>query len=127
MSERQDQTSERGARRAVESSFAQILSAGTRASALALTQVLGDLEHEADGEILHLEGVQDLGETIIELDVDDGADDLGHLADVAARSSHGCARGTGTRPIRNARLESRTQDGTTVRRFHCRDSLYTVL
>ena len=80
MSERQDKTSERGARRAVESSFAQILSAVTRASALALTQVLGDLEHEADGEALHLESVEDLGKSIVELDVDNGANDLSHPA-----------------------------------------------
>jgi hypothetical protein len=46
-----------------------------------LAQVLGDLEHQALAAVVGLERVQDLGEVVVELHVDDGADDLGNLAD----------------------------------------------
>ena len=46
-----------------------------------LAEVLGDLEDEALAVVVGLERVQDLGQVVLELDVDDGADDLGDLAD----------------------------------------------
>ena len=42
--------------------------------------MLGDLEHEAVAVVLRLERVQDLGQLIVELHVDDGAHDLAHMA-----------------------------------------------
>ncbi len=44
-----------------------------------LTQVLGDLQHQALGASRdrHLEGVEDRGEGVVALNVDDGTDDLG--------------------------------------------------
>ena len=47
----------------------------------ALAEVLGDLEHEPLAVVVGLERVEDLGQVVLELDVDDGADDLGNLAD----------------------------------------------
>ena len=46
-----------------------------------LAEVLGDLEDEAHAVVVGLERVQDLGQVVFELHVDDGADDLGDLAD----------------------------------------------
>ena len=46
-----------------------------------LAEVLGDLEDEALAVVVGLERVQDLGQVVLELHVDDGADDLGDLAD----------------------------------------------
>lgn len=48
-----------------------------------LSQVLRDLEHEADAVVEHLERREDGREALIEPHVDDGADDLAHLADGA--------------------------------------------
>mmetsp|Transcript_24711 Transcript_24711/g.57287 ORF Transcript_24711/g.57287 Transcript_24711/m.57287 type:complete len:238 (-) Transcript_24711:64-777(-) len=45
-----------------------------------LTKVLSNLEHEADLVALNLQSVQDGGEVVIELDVNDSADNLGDLA-----------------------------------------------
>ena len=45
-----------------------------------LAQVLRDLEHQTHLVALDLEGVEDGGQVVGELHVDDGADDLGHLA-----------------------------------------------
>jgi hypothetical protein len=42
--------------------------------------MLGDLEHEAVAVVLSLERVQDLGQTLVELHVDDGAHDLAYMA-----------------------------------------------
>ena len=44
-------------------------------------EVLGDLEDEALAVIIGFERVQDLRQMVLELHVDDGADDLGDLAD----------------------------------------------
>lgn len=50
---------------------------------LVATQVLGDLEHDANVTVEHLEGVEDAGQVAaglgvdLELNVDDGANDLG--------------------------------------------------
>ena len=44
-------------------------------------QVLRDLEHEPLAVVVGLERVEDLGQMVLELHVDDGADDLGDLAD----------------------------------------------
>ena len=46
-----------------------------------LAEVLGDLEHQALAVVVGLERVQDLGQVVLELHVDDRADDLGDLAD----------------------------------------------
>jgi hypothetical protein len=46
--------------------------------------MLGNLEHEAVTVIVSLERVQDLGQVIVELDVNHGAHDLAY---VAARAS----------------------------------------
>ena len=48
-----------------------------------LAELLGDFENEPVALILGLERVQDLGQVALELDVDDGADDL---RDAARRS-----------------------------------------
>lgn len=45
-----------------------------------LSQVLGHLQDEAGFPAGHVQGVQDLGESILELDVDDGTDDGQNLA-----------------------------------------------
>ena len=42
--------------------------------------MLGDFEHEAITVIVGLERVQDLGQVLVELDVDHGAHDLAHVA-----------------------------------------------
>jgi hypothetical protein len=41
--------------------------------------MLGDFEHEAIALIVGLERVQDLGQMIVELDVNHGAHDLAHM------------------------------------------------
>src|SRR5262249_9979946 len=46
-----------------------------------LAQVLGHLEHKASALVLRLERVQDLGQVVLELHVDDGARDLANLTD----------------------------------------------
>ena len=46
-----------------------------------LAEVLGDLEHQALAVVVGFERVQDLRQLAVELHVDDGADDLGDLAD----------------------------------------------
>ena len=43
--------------------------------------MLGDFEHQAVALVLRLERVQNLRQVPVELHVDDGADDLGDLAD----------------------------------------------
>ena len=43
--------------------------------------MLRDLEHQAVAVVLRLERVQDLRQMAVELDVDDGADDLRDVAD----------------------------------------------
>ena len=45
-----------------------------------LAEVLRHLEHEPDVVVLDLERVEDRGQVVVELHVDDGADDLRHLA-----------------------------------------------
>ena len=45
-----------------------------------LAEMLGDFEHQAVAVVGGLERVQDLGQVAVELDVDDGADDLGDAA-----------------------------------------------
>jgi len=45
-----------------------------------LSQVLGDFEDETDLVALDLEGVEDGGQVAVELHVNDGTDDLSHLA-----------------------------------------------
>ena len=54
-----------------------------------LAEVLGDLEHQAVAAVLGLERVQDRRQMILELHVDDGADDLGDLSDCVGRGGHG--------------------------------------
>mmetsp|Transcript_7769 Transcript_7769/g.19831 ORF Transcript_7769/g.19831 Transcript_7769/m.19831 type:complete len:565 (+) Transcript_7769:104-1798(+) len=58
----------------------------------ALTEVLRNLEDEADVEILNLERVQDVRQVLIELHIDDSAD---HLCDTAA-DHRGSRERTGT-------------------------------
>ena len=45
-----------------------------------LSQVLRNLQDEPGLATLHVEGVEDLREALVKLDVDDGADDGEHLA-----------------------------------------------
>ena len=45
-----------------------------------LAQVLRDLKHQAFALVLGFQRVQNLGQVIVELNVDDGTDDLGHFA-----------------------------------------------
>ena len=45
-----------------------------------LSQVLGDLEDEARLPARHVQGVEDLGQALVELDVNHGADDGQDLA-----------------------------------------------
>lgn len=45
-----------------------------------LSQVLGDLQHQAGSASVDLQGVQDRGQVLVELDVDDGTDDSDHTA-----------------------------------------------
>ena len=42
--------------------------------------MLGDLENQADGVVLDLKSVEDGGEILVELDIDDGTDDGPDLA-----------------------------------------------
>merc|ERR1712166_511635 len=44
------------------------------------TQMLGDFEDESVGAVLNLKGVQNRGELALELDIDDGTNDLGNFA-----------------------------------------------
>ena len=46
-----------------------------------LAEMLRHFEHQAVAAVLGLERVQDRGQVALELHVDDGADDLGDLAD----------------------------------------------
>ncbi len=56
-----------------------------------LAKMLSDLEHQALAVVLRLERVHDLGQVALELDVDNGADDLGHPSHrlVGGGFSHG--------------------------------------
>jgi hypothetical protein len=45
-------------------------------------EVLGDFEDEAVAVVVGLQRVQDLRQVAVELHVDDGADDLGNVADM---------------------------------------------
>jgi hypothetical protein len=62
-----------------------------------LAEVLGDFQHQGEGlarllvDVLGVQGVQDARQLADELDVDDGADDLGDLAH--ACGGHGVRRG----------------------------------
>ena len=47
--------------------------------------MLGDFEHQAVAAVVGLERVQDRRQVILELHVDDGADDLGDLSDCVRR------------------------------------------
>jgi hypothetical protein len=49
----------------------------------------GDLENQAVAAVRGLERVQDRRQVILELHVDDGADDLGDLSDCVGRGGHG--------------------------------------
>ena len=50
-----------------------------------LAEMLGDFEHQAVAAVLGLERVQDRRQMVLELHVDDGADDLGDLSDCVWR------------------------------------------
>ena len=63
----------------------------------ALAELHGDFEHEAVAVVLGLEGVQDLGQVAVEMDVDDGADDLGDPADLVGA-------GAGESGVRHVRV-----------------------
>ena len=43
--------------------------------------MLGDLEHQAVALVVGLERVEDRRQVLVELHVDDGADDLGNVSD----------------------------------------------
>ena len=53
-----------------------------------LAEMLRDFEHQAVAAVLGLERVQDRRQVILELHVDDGADDLGDLSDCVGRGGH---------------------------------------
>ena len=55
----------------------------------ALAEMLRDLEHQALAAVRGLERIQDRRQVILELHVDDGADDLGDLSDCVGRGGHG--------------------------------------
>ncbi|MNV67373.1 hypothetical protein D3C71_1601750 [compost metagenome] len=66
-----------------------------------LTQVLGDFENQGEGlarllvDVLGFQRVQDRRQGAGELDVDDGADDLGDLARACDGGDGGCLLGSG--------------------------------
>mmetsp|Transcript_54995 Transcript_54995/g.130537 ORF Transcript_54995/g.130537 Transcript_54995/m.130537 type:complete len:367 (-) Transcript_54995:97-1197(-) len=64
-----------------------------------LAEMLGNLEHDPDGVILDLERVEDGGELVRELHVNDGADNLLDLADRAASGARG-VNGAGHEALR---------------------------
>ena len=51
--------------------------------------MLGDFEHQAVAVVVGLERVEDRRQMVVEGDVDDGADDLPHLAGRAGRLDRG--------------------------------------
>ena len=53
-----------------------------------LAEMLRDFEHQAVAAVRGLERVQDRRQVILELHVDDGADDLGDLSDCVGRGGH---------------------------------------
>eukprot|EP01083_Nonionella_stella_P273711 928758_1 len=58
-----------------------------------LSQVLGDLEDEALAGGFDFEGVEDLGKLLVELNIDNGSNDLSHLTHTGCGG--GAAEGTG--------------------------------
>jgi hypothetical protein len=73
--------------------------------------VLGDFQHQGEGlarllvDVPGFQGVQDGRQLAVELDVDDGADDLGDLAHAGARRIGGVAgRGGGLGSLGSGRL-----------------------
>ena len=72
------------------------------------TQMLGDFEDESVGAVLNLKGVQNRGELALELDIDDGTNDLGNFTHTLGVLGSGSESAYNDKIIKIRTIESST-------------------